>query len=203
ANDPMDKNLHTFAERQFENKRKLDDNTRNNQTQQQPFKRQNIAKAYTAGPGEKKEYAGALPLCTKCNYHRTGPCAAKCTNCKSVGYLARDRRSPAAANNQSAPGVIQKVVTCYECGVQWHYKKDCPKLKNKNRRNQAGTIEARGNAYVLGGGEPNTDSNVVTGTFLLNNRYASILFDTGADRSFMSTGFSSLIDHPNRIKQVL
>ncbi|GJR22013.1 putative reverse transcriptase domain-containing protein [Tanacetum coccineum] len=32
------------------------------------------------------------------------------------------------------------------------------------------------------------------GTFLLNNRYASILFDTSADRSFVSTAFSSLID---------
>nr|GFC94657.1 putative reverse transcriptase domain-containing protein [Tanacetum cinerariifolium] len=40
----------------------------------------------------------------------------------------------------------------------------------------------------------NPDSNVVTGTFPLNNRYASILFDTGADRSFVSTAFSSLID---------
>ncbi|GKB75954.1 putative reverse transcriptase domain-containing protein [Tanacetum coccineum] len=40
----------------------------------------------------------------------------------------------------------------------------------------------------------NPNSNVVTGTFLLNNRYASILFDTGADRSFVSTAFSSLID---------
>ncbi|GKC69856.1 putative reverse transcriptase domain-containing protein, partial [Tanacetum coccineum] len=29
---------------------------------------------------------------------------------------------------------------------------------------------------------------------LLNNRYASILFDTGADRSFISTAFSSLIN---------
>ncbi|GJV91910.1 putative reverse transcriptase domain-containing protein [Tanacetum coccineum] len=32
------------------------------------------------------------------------------------------------------------------------------------------------------------------GMFLLNNRYASILFDTSADRSFVSTAFSSLID---------
>ncbi|GKE82152.1 putative reverse transcriptase domain-containing protein [Tanacetum coccineum] len=30
--------------------------------------------------------------------------------------------------------------------------------------------------------------------FLLNNRYASILFDTGADRSFISTTFSSMIN---------
>nr|GFA64567.1 hypothetical protein [Tanacetum cinerariifolium] len=40
----------------------------------------------------------------------------------------------------------------------------------------------------------NPNSNVVTGTFLLNNRYASILFNTGVDRSFVSTTFSSLID---------
>ncbi|GJY73573.1 putative reverse transcriptase domain-containing protein, partial [Tanacetum coccineum] len=40
----------------------------------------------------------------------------------------------------------------------------------------------------------NPDANVVTGTFLLNNHYASILFDSGADRSFISTAFSSLID---------
>ncbi|GJU82518.1 putative reverse transcriptase domain-containing protein, partial [Tanacetum coccineum] len=40
----------------------------------------------------------------------------------------------------------------------------------------------------------NPNSNVVTGTFLLNNHYASILFDTGADRSFVSTAFSSQMD---------
>ncbi|GJT64145.1 putative reverse transcriptase domain-containing protein [Tanacetum coccineum] len=32
------------------------------------------------------------------------------------------------------------------------------------------------------------------GTFLLNNRYAYILFNNGADRSFVSSAFSSLID---------
>ncbi|GKE60370.1 hypothetical protein Tco_1510737, partial [Tanacetum coccineum] len=57
-----------------------------------------------------------------------------------------------------------------------------------------GNGKARGRAYALGGGEANPDSNIVTGTFLLNNRYASILFDTSADRSFVSTTFSTLID---------
>ncbi|GJV19749.1 putative reverse transcriptase domain-containing protein [Tanacetum coccineum] len=57
-----------------------------------------------------------------------------------------------------------------------------------------GNGEARGRLYALGGGEPNPDSNIVMGTFLLNNRYASILFDTGADRIFVSTTFSSLVD---------
>ncbi|GJW83421.1 putative reverse transcriptase domain-containing protein [Tanacetum coccineum] len=46
----------------------------------------------------------------------------------------------------------------------------------------------------IGGGGTNPDSNVVTGTFLLNNCYASMLFDSGADRSFVSTTFSALLD---------
>ncbi|GKD17710.1 putative reverse transcriptase domain-containing protein, partial [Tanacetum coccineum] len=53
---------------------------------------------------------------------------------------------------------------------------------------------ARGKAYALGGGDGNPDSNVVIGTFLLNNRYAYILFDSGVDRSLVSTKFSALID---------
>ncbi|GKB32485.1 putative reverse transcriptase domain-containing protein [Tanacetum coccineum] len=91
-------------------------------------------------------------------------------------------------------GQIKKTnPTCYECRRQGHYKSKCSKLKNQNRGNQAGNGEARGRVYALGGGEANQDPNVVTGTFLLNDRYTSILFDTYADRSFKSTTFSSLI----------
>nr|GEV46957.1 putative reverse transcriptase domain-containing protein [Tanacetum cinerariifolium] len=49
-------------------------------------------------------------------------------------------------------------------------------------------------AYGVGTARTNPNSNVVTGTFLLNNRHALILFNTCADRSFVSTAFSSLID---------
>ncbi|GKE97101.1 reverse transcriptase domain-containing protein, partial [Tanacetum coccineum] len=73
-------------------------------------------------------------------------------------------------------------------------KNECPKARNQNRGNAAGSSEACGRVYALGGGEANPDSNVVTNTFLLNNHYASILFDTVTDRSFVSTAFSSLID---------
>ncbi|GJT68118.1 putative reverse transcriptase domain-containing protein [Tanacetum coccineum] len=76
-----------------------------------------------------------------------------------------------------------------------HFKKECPKLKNNNNRgNPAGNVNALAKVYMVGHAGINPDSNVMTGTFLLNNRYASILFDTGADRSFVSTTFSSQID---------
>ncbi|GJU68291.1 putative reverse transcriptase domain-containing protein, partial [Tanacetum coccineum] len=200
ATEMMDKKMLTAAERQAKNKRKFEDTSRNNQNQQQPFKRNNVARAYTAGPGDKKPYGGTKPLCAKCNYHHDGPCTLKCTNCKKLGHSARDCRVRPTANNnnnnnnQRTQGTNPRVITCFECGVQGHYKSDCPKLKNGNQGNRAGNGNAVARAYVVGSAGTNPNSNVVTGTFLLNNRYASILFDTGADRSFISTAFSSLID---------
>ncbi|GJT88966.1 putative reverse transcriptase domain-containing protein [Tanacetum coccineum] len=94
--------------------------------------------------------------------------------------------------------VNQRGFTRFNRGRQGHYRSDCPKLKDQNRGNKAGNKngvgEARGKAYVLGGGEANPDSNVVKGTFLLNNHYASMIFDSGADRSFVSTTFSTLLN---------
>nr|GFA08042.1 hypothetical protein [Tanacetum cinerariifolium] len=94
--------------------------------------------------------------------------------------------------------VNQRVVTCFECGRQGQYRSDCPKLKDQNNGNKAGNKngvgEARGKAYVLGRGDVNPNSNVVKGTFLLNNHYAFVLFDSGTDRSFVLSTFNTLLD---------
>nr|GFB14920.1 putative reverse transcriptase domain-containing protein [Tanacetum cinerariifolium] len=65
---------------------------------------------------------------------------------------------------------------------------------NNNHGNQGGRNNASARVYAVGRAGIDPDANVVTGTFLLNNCYASILFDTGADRSFVSTTFSTQIN---------
>nr|GEW18165.1 hypothetical protein [Tanacetum cinerariifolium] len=164
--------------------------------QEQPFKRNNVERAYTVGHGEKKPYKGSNPMCLKCDYHHNGQCTPKCTNYKMIGHSAHDCKSqPATANNnQRAQGANQRVLTCFECGAQGHFRSNCLKLNNRNQGNQARNGNAVARAYDVGTTKTNPNSNVVTGTFLLNNRYALILFDTGVDRSLVSTAFSSLID---------
>ncbi|GJX12035.1 putative reverse transcriptase domain-containing protein [Tanacetum coccineum] len=169
ATELMDKRVSTMAERQAENKRKFENTSRNNQNQQQQQnKRQNTGQAYTAGNSDRKSYAGSKPL-------------------------IRSRPANANNNNRNNNNNNQKGNGCYECGAQGHFRRNCPKLRNNDRGNQAGNDRAPAKVYVVGNAGANPD-NVVAGTFLLNNRYAYILFDTGADRSFVSTAFSSQID---------
>nr|GFB15742.1 hypothetical protein [Tanacetum cinerariifolium] len=197
----MDKKVLTFAERETASKRKFENKSRPTQNQQQQQqhsnKRQNTDRVYTAAPGGKKQYGGSKPLCAKCNYHHDGPCAPKCQNCIKIGHSTSDCRNVANANyanNQRGTELGQKP-TCYECGVKGHYKRECPKLKNNNNQgNQGGRNNAPARVYAVVHAGIDPDANVVTGSFLLNNRYASILFDTGADRSFVFTTFSTQVN---------
>nr|GFA05585.1 putative reverse transcriptase domain-containing protein [Tanacetum cinerariifolium] len=169
ANDQMDQKLLGIADHQADNKRKFD-NTLRNQQNQQSFKRNNnVAQAYAAGYGLKKPYEGTKPLCPKCNFYHDGPCGPKYTNYKRTSHIARDYRSRAANTNNN---------------------------NNNNYNNRRATAAYQGvpTCFECGAQGGNPDVNVVTGTFLLNNHCALILFDSGVDKSFMSTAFSSLIN---------
>ncbi|GJZ85404.1 putative reverse transcriptase domain-containing protein, partial [Tanacetum coccineum] len=156
-----------------------------------------MARAYMARNNEKKGYVGSLPCCNKCKLHHAGPCTVRCGNCKRVGHITRDCTGTVTPNTQRAPVGNQSGIVCYECGRPGHFRKDCPKLRNQNRgnkngnktRNQTGSNESMAKAYAIRGGGANPDSNVVTGIFLLNNCYAFMLFDLGADMSFVSSTF--------------
>ncbi|GJT68179.1 hypothetical protein Tco_1019659 [Tanacetum coccineum] len=89
----MNQKLITISERQAEQKRKIEFNTGNNQGYQQLPKRQSVAQAYAVGTGERKEYAGTLPLCNKCKFHHHGPCTVKtitCYECGNQGHYKSD-----------------------------------------------------------------------------------------------------------------
>ncbi|GKB58524.1 putative reverse transcriptase domain-containing protein, partial [Tanacetum coccineum] len=110
------------------------------------------------------------------------------------------------AGNNERKGYVGFLPYCNKCMLHHEglctIRKDCPKLRSRNRGNQAKNKsgnQAGGNgvtakAYAICGGGTNPDSNVVTGTFLLNNCYATMLFDSGTDRSFVSSTFSALLD---------
>nr|GFB24963.1 reverse transcriptase domain-containing protein [Tanacetum cinerariifolium] len=164
-----------------------------------PPKRQDVARAYATGSGNRQQYAGSRPLCPKCNFNHNGPCTPRCYKFNKIGHLSRDCRSPTSANvanNQRGNGAGQKV-TCYECGAEGHFKRYCPKLKNNNNNNlgnQVGTGNAQARVYAVDNAGTNPDANTVTSTFFLNNCYAFMLFDIGVDRTFVSTAFSSQFD---------
>ncbi|KAI3775993.1 hypothetical protein L1987_45753 [Smallanthus sonchifolius] len=160
----------------------------NNQFRNQAYKRQETVKAFAANAVEKRGYAGPQPRCDKCGYHHVGKCT-QCERCRKFGHRAQTCRLNANPTDKIKQG-------CYECGDLKHYRKDCPKLKNQNNN------QARGRAFVMGAGDTRKDLDIVTGTFLINNHYASILFDTGADMSFVSNDFKSLLGiKPSKLDQ--
>ncbi|GJY68471.1 reverse transcriptase domain-containing protein, partial [Tanacetum coccineum] len=114
------------------------------------------------------KYAGDLPLCKRCNIHHTGPCTGKCNTCNNVGHLTKNCR-----NKKPATGSNQLPVTviCHTCGEKGHYM-----LRDRNAHQ---------------------DPNVVTGMFLLNPHLAKVLFDSGADRSFISISLASMLNIPS------
>ncbi|GKD83091.1 putative reverse transcriptase domain-containing protein, partial [Tanacetum coccineum] len=156
-----------------------------------------------------RENTGTWPKCTTCNsyYVPGGPCGT-CFNGNRPGHLARDCRgvqrnvNPVNARNPT-------VKACYECGSTDHVRSACPRLNRargpeENCPNQVAAYnggwgrgnqrnQSRGRVFMLGAEESRQDLNIMTGTFTLNNHFATTLFDSGADYSFVSTTFIPLL----------
>ncbi|GKA85606.1 putative reverse transcriptase domain-containing protein [Tanacetum coccineum] len=93
-----------------------------------------------------------------------------------------------AKNNRPATGSNQLPVTviCHACGEKGHYINQCRKTN----------FNAQGRAYMLRDRNAHQDPNVVTSMFLLNQHLARVLFDSGADKSFISTSLASMLNIP-------
>ncbi|GJV47613.1 putative reverse transcriptase domain-containing protein [Tanacetum coccineum] len=147
------------------------------------IRRQETFRAYAATLTENSRYTRSLPLCKKCTLHHTGPCTVKCRTCNKVGHLTRNCKNKRLATGSSLQPVP---VTCHACGEKGHYNYQSSKTNNN----------AYGRAYLLRDKNAHQDPNVVTGTFLLNQHLAKVLFDSGADKSFISISLASKLNIP-------
>ncbi|GKD74679.1 putative reverse transcriptase domain-containing protein, partial [Tanacetum coccineum] len=127
---------------------------------------------------------------------------------ENTGHLAKDYRGvPRNVNPINARNLT--IRACYERGSTDHVRSACPRLNRaqgpeENRPNQVAANnrghghgnqgnQARGRAFMLGAEEARQDLNLMTGTFTLNIHFATTLFDSGVDYSFVSTTFMPLL----------
>nr|GEU30950.1 putative reverse transcriptase domain-containing protein [Tanacetum cinerariifolium] len=147
-------------------------------------KKQKLESFQSGNSSDGNVSSGSLPLCEHCFTRHIGPCTIKYHKCGKVGHMARYCKEMNVATSENALPIL----TCYDYGEQCHTRNRCLK---KVKQEEVG--EVCGRAYTIKDAEPK-GPNVVTGTFVLNNRYAPILFDSGFDRSFVDTRFSSMLN---------
>ncbi|XP_022030901.1 uncharacterized protein LOC110931836 [Helianthus annuus] len=200
----------THVESSSDNKRKfsnLKKGTQANNDNWNANKRREVnptcgTKAYGAtNEASGKGYLGSKHKCDKCKLHNNGRCPrAKCDKCGNEGHNKETcwvgtggRNANRGGNNNNNQGGNNsnnnqgrngngRGQGCFGCGDLGHFLKDCPKEN-----------QARGRVFTIGAREARQDPNVVTGMFPINQHVASILFDTGADFSFISVEFKNIL----------
>ncbi|GJR79175.1 putative reverse transcriptase domain-containing protein [Tanacetum coccineum] len=163
------------------NRRNYQNNNRHNQNNNQ---RHGNARALTTTQNAGANQTGVASKCNHCGLCHFDQCPPKCNNCGKIGHKEKDCRSKNVVSGTNA----RPAVVCYECGERGHKSNACPKRADR----QGGNV--RGQAYVIRDAEHNQGPNVMIGMFLLNNRYVIILFDSGADKTFVDIRFSHLLD---------
>ncbi|GJY57532.1 reverse transcriptase domain-containing protein [Tanacetum coccineum] len=158
-------------------------NNRYNNRQPQQNKRQEAVRAYAATPAEnsrEKLWGRQTVLLGGENWYKNVQgkemppesvlmyCKLRPCGYKFVGLAI------------SPPMVISD-------GEKGHYANQFRKTTNNN---------AHGRDYMLRDRNAHQDPNVVTGMFLLNQHLARVLFDSGADKSFVSISLASMLNIP-------
>ncbi|MFS7976835.1 putative nucleotidyltransferase, Ribonuclease H [Helianthus anomalus] len=136
------------------------------------------------------QQTGEKPKCKNCQKHHFGKCRLgsnpqsqskpySCGLCKSKDHKTVDCKKI-------------KDTTCYNCSEKGHIKSNCPKYAKKTEE----TKKNNATVFKMDVKEALQNDNVVTGTFLVNNVFARVLFDSGADKSFVDQKFCKLLNMP-------
>nr|GEU89237.1 hypothetical protein [Tanacetum cinerariifolium] len=185
-----------------------------------------VSKAESTGKDEKKAKGGRgfvaavppirengnFPKCARCKgFHaEKGPCIV-CYNCQRPGHMAKDcRASVRHAEPIRAVRLRDGQRACYECRSLDHLCLNWNQGRNQygnqlalegNRNTRGNENRARGRAFNVNVVDALWDPNVVTGTYSLNNLYATMLFDSGADFGFISTKFGPILNEKPSINK--
>ncbi|KAM0035301.1 putative RNA helicase transcription factor interactor and regulator CCHC(Zn) family [Helianthus debilis subsp. tardiflorus] len=141
---------------------------------------QKITQGFRMGNAKKRGtgQSSSSPFCKTCKKKHYGPCNMVCNFCKMKGHREEDCR--------------KKNRICYNCKERGHFQSECPKLA-KPVVNQAkpaeGTTKRNARAFQLTTQEAELIPDVIAGTFLVHNVFAKVLFDSGANQSFINTSF--------------
>ncbi|MFS7931163.1 putative nucleotidyltransferase, Ribonuclease H [Helianthus anomalus] len=136
------------------------------------------------------QQSGEKPKCKSCQKFQFGKCrqgsnsqsqpkSFACGLCKSRDHKTVDCKKI-------------KDATCYGCNEKGHIKSNCPKNARKAEENK----KTNARVFRMDAREAVQDDNVITGTFLVNNIFARVLFDSGADKSFVDQKFCKLLNMP-------
>nr|GEU95800.1 hypothetical protein [Tanacetum cinerariifolium] len=184
--------------------------------------RDEASKSESVGKGKKKAKEGrgfvaafpprrengSFPKCARCKglHAEKGPCIV-CYNCQRPCHMARDYKTLVRhAEPIQAVRPRDGHRACYECGSLDHLRPNCPKWnqgRNQsenqlalegNRNTRGNENRARGRAFNMNAVDALQDPTVMTSMYSLNNLYADVLFDSGADFSFLSTKFMPLLN---------